>query len=103
MDNIVNKATEHGPYTYNYDSLYRIAGAVSPALPQESYTYDPVGNRLTSSNASDWTYNSNNELQSYNGVSFQHDLNGNTTQKNDNGAIQNFLYNEEDRLTEVKE
>jgi len=43
MDNIVNKATEHGPYTYNYDSLYRLAGAVSPALPQESYSYDPVG------------------------------------------------------------
>jgi RHS repeat-associated protein len=103
MDNIVNKATEHGSYTYNYDSLYRLAGAVSPALPQESYTYDPVGNRLTSSNASDWTYNSNNELQSYNGVSFQHDLNGNTIQKNDSGAIQNLVYNEEDRLEEVKD
>ena len=26
MDSIVNKATEHGPYTYNYDGLYRLAG-----------------------------------------------------------------------------
>jgi RHS repeat-associated protein len=103
MDNIVNKATEHGPYTYTYDNLYRLAGAVSPALPQESYTYDRVGNRLTSSNASDWTYTANNELQSYNGVTFQYDLNGNATQKNDNGAIQNFVYNEEDRLEEVKD
>jgi len=71
MDNIVNKATEHGPYTYNYDSLYRLAGAVAPVLPQEDFTYDPVGNRLTSSTANNWTYNSNNELQSYNGVTFQ--------------------------------
>jgi RHS repeat-associated protein len=103
MDNIVNKATEHGPYAYEYDNLYRLAGAVSPVLPQESYTYDPVGNRLTSSAANNWTYNGNNELQSYNGVSVQYDANGNTVQKNDNGAVQNFFYNEDDRLTEVKD
>jgi RHS repeat-associated protein len=103
MDNIVNKATEHGPYTYNYDSLYRLSGAASPVLPQETYTYDPVGNRLISATADNWTYNANNELQSYNGVSVQYDANGNTIQKNDNGAVQNFFYNEDDRLTEVQD
>jgi RHS repeat-associated protein len=104
MDNIVNKATEHGSYTYGYDSLYRLAGAVSPVLPQENYTYDPVGNRLTSSNASDWSYNSNNELQSYNGVSFQYDLNGNTSQKTEAGGQRtDYSYDESDRLTEVKD
>jgi RHS repeat-associated protein len=102
MDNIVNKATEHGPYTYNYDSLYRLSGAVSPVLPLESFTYDPVGNRLSSATANNWTYNGNNELQSYNGASFQYDANGNTILKSDNGDIQNFRYNEDDRLTEVK-
>jgi RHS repeat-associated protein len=30
-------------------------------------------------------------------------VNGNTIQKNDNGTVQNFLYNEDDRLTEVKD
>jgi RHS repeat-associated protein len=103
MDNIVNRATEHGPYTYNYDSLYRLVTADGGPLSAERYTYDPVGNRLTSATANNWTYNSNNELQSYNGVAFQYDQNGNTTQKNDNGTIQNFLYNEDDRLTEVKD
>jgi RHS repeat-associated protein len=103
MDNILNKATEHGPYTYNYESLYRLARANGGPLTAESYSYDPVGNRLTSATATNWTYNPNNELQSYNGVAFQYDLNGNTTQRNDNGAIQNFLYNEDDRLTEVKD
>jgi len=73
MDNIVSKATEHGPYTYNYDSIYRLAGAVSPVLPQESYSCDPVDNRLTSSAANNWAYYPNNELQSYNGVSFQYE------------------------------
>ena len=103
MDNIVNKATEHGPYAYNYDSLYRLVRAEGGPLTAESFSYDPVGNRLASSAANNWTYNANNELQSYNGASFQFDLNGNTTQKNDNGTIQNFLYNEDDRLTEVKD
>jgi YD repeat-containing protein len=103
MDNIVNKTTEHGPYTYGYDGLYRLTTADGGPLTAERYTYDPVGNRLTSSNASNWSYNANNELQSYNGVAFQYDLNGNTTQRNDNGTIQNFLYNEDDRLTEVKD
>jgi RHS repeat-associated protein len=103
MDNIVNKATEHGPYTYNYDKLYRLVTADGGPLTAENYTYDPVGNRLTSATATNWSYNQNNELQSYNGVTFQYDRNGNTTQKNDNGTIQNFLYNEDDRLTEVKD
>jgi hypothetical protein len=66
MDNIVNKATEHGPYTYGYDSLYRLVTADGGPLTAESYSYDPVGNRLTSATANNWTYNQNNELQSYN-------------------------------------
>jgi RHS repeat-associated protein len=103
MDNIVNKATEHGPYTYGYDSLYRLVTADGGPLTAEKYTYDPVGNRLTSSSANNWNYNQNNELQGYNGVTFEYDLNGNTTQRNDNGSVQNFLYNEDDRLTEVKD
>jgi hypothetical protein len=87
MDNIVNKATEHEPYTYNYDRLYRLVTADGGPLSAEKYTYDAVGNRLTSSNANNWPYNANNELQSYNGVTFQYDANGNTAQKNDSGTI----------------
>lgn len=81
MDNIQSKATEHGLYGYAYDDLYRLVGADNPTLPAETYSYDPVGNRLTSVKHAEWTYNPNNELQSYNGVSFQYDLNGNTIQK----------------------
>jgi len=90
-------------HSYAYKALDKSIGAETPMLSAESYSYDPVGNRLTSATANNWTYNPNNELQSYNGVSFQYDLNGNTTQKTDNGAIQNFLYNEDDRLTEIKD
>ncbi len=73
-------------------------------LTAESYTYDPVGNRLTSATVNNWTYNQNNELKSYNGVSFQYDLNGNTVQKTEDGGQRtDYRYDESDRLTEVKD
>jgi len=85
MDNIKTKATEQGNYAYGYDDLYRLNGVQKDAQPQEAYTYDPVGNRLTSATANNWTYNANNELQSYNGTTYQYDANGNTNQKNNGG------------------
>ena len=48
MDNILRKDTEHGTYDYDYDYLYQLTQAANPTLPDESYTYDKVGNRLTS-------------------------------------------------------
>ena len=48
--NITDKDTEHGNYTYQYDNLYRLTEAVNPTIADEEYTYDPIGNRLTSAN-----------------------------------------------------
>jgi len=62
MDNITEKATEHGEYAYGYDPLYRLTAADNPTLPKEAYTYDGVGNRLTSTEHNNWSYNRNNEL-----------------------------------------
>ena len=103
MDNITQKNTEHGNYGYTYDELYRLIQANNASQNNETYTYDQVGNRLTSTAASDWTYNQNNELQSYSGVSFQYDANGNTTQKNEGAQIRNFIYDADNRLIEVKD
>jgi len=77
-------AEEHraGNYAYNYDDLYRLNEVRKEPAQTEAYTYDPVGNRLTSTAATDWTYNLNNELQGYSGTTYQYDANGNTTQKN---------------------
>jgi RHS repeat-associated protein len=77
----------------------------------ESYTYDQVGNRTTSAAAAgDWTYNSNNELLSLPGLNgqsspttYQYDANGNTIQKNANGQIQNYVYDVNNRLIQVKD
>jgi RHS repeat-associated protein len=103
MDNIIEKATEHGPYDYGYDDLYRLTDVDNPVQTDEAYSYDSVGNRLTSAEHTDWNYNINNELQHYDGVTFRYDANGNTIEKNDNGKITKYFYNIEDRLVRVED
>ncbi|MFZ0725147.1 MAG: fibronectin type III domain-containing protein, partial [Desulfobacterales bacterium] len=103
MDNITSKATEHGPYDYDYDNLYRLAAAENPVQADETYTYDGVGNRLASAEHTDWAYNANNELQGFDGVTFRYDANGNTIQKSDNGNVTHYFYNAEDRMARVED
>ncbi|MHA2254144.1 MAG: RHS repeat-associated core domain-containing protein, partial [Candidatus Kariarchaeaceae archaeon] len=104
MDNITAKDTEHGDYDYSYDDLYRLTTVHNPTLDDEAFTYDQVGNRLTTADiAGNWTYNNNNELEGYDNISYVYDDNGNMAQKTDNGVITNYIYNEEDRLTEVRD
>jgi RHS repeat-associated protein len=103
MDNITAKATEHGPYEYGYDDIYRLTNADNPVQADEAYSYDGVGNCLTSVEHSDWSYSTNNELQGYDGVMFLYDANGNTIEKNDNGNITKYFYNIEDRLVRVED
>ncbi len=68
----------------------------------EAFTYDPVGNRLTSAETSgEWTYNQNNELGGYDDVSFEYDANGNTIKKTAGWVVTSYVYNIENRLTEV--
>ena len=101
VGNITGRNTERGNYAYTYDDIYRLAGATRPSLPAESFSYDKVGNRLTSVDASNWTYNQNNALIGYDGVNYMYDQNGNTTSKNNNGMITNYSYTANDRLTQV--
>jgi YD repeat-containing protein len=63
--------------------------SVSPIFPDfsqvtqgggttESYSYDAVGNRLSSSGVPTYSYNSSNELTSNSSGSYTYDANGNT-------------------------
>ncbi len=111
MDNITSKATEHGDYNYDYDNLHRLVDVDNPevaGLADEEFTYDNVGNRLTTEDStSDWGYNSNNELQSSSDTTgnavYEYDDNGNTIKKTVAGVVTNYVYNVEDRLTEVRD
>ncbi len=111
MDNITSKATEHGDYGYEYDALHRLTDVDNPeaaGLTDEEFTYDNVGNRLTTEDStSDWDYNFNNELQSSSDSTgdavYEYDDNGNTIKKTVAGVVTNYVYNVEDRLTEVRD
>jgi len=65
--------------------------------------YDPLGNRLTSTGTTNpWTYSSNNELLSYDDVSFVYDSNGNTVQKTDGSGATKYIHDVENQLVRVE-
>jgi len=102
--NITAKNTEHGNYAYQYDELYRLTEAINPNAENESYTYDAVGNRLsTAGTAEAWSYNDNNELFGYADVSFEYDDNGNMTKKTVGDQVVNYFYDITDRLVRVED
>jgi len=93
LDNTKNK-------TYSYDALNRLAGGTGP-WGNLSWTYDPVGNRLTQvdgAGSSTYSYQSgSNRLSSITGsnpTSFSYDANGNTTIENGKA----YTYNQNQRL-----
>ncbi len=86
--NLIARTTDLGPYGYQYDRLDRLVQATQPAEPPELYTYDALGNRLTSADvAGVWSYNANNALLGYGSVALEYDPNGNPTRKSVAGEI----------------
>jgi len=63
---------------YTYDALYELAQVTQGASTTESYSYDAVGNRLSSSGVPNYSYNPSNELTSNSSGSYAYDANGNT-------------------------
>ena len=94
--NRLTRSTLEGVTTYTYDDLYQLKSA-SPE--GESFTYDPVGNRLTDETGASYTYDEANRLKSKNGTTYQYDNNGNLT----SDGTRSFSYDEENRLTQVTE
>lgn len=104
MDNVTEKATERGNHIYGYDELYRLTAVDNPALDDEAFTYDPVGNRLTDAATPGlWSYDQNNELLGYGAAVCQYDENGNLIQKADGAEVMNFFYDIENRLDRVED
>jgi RHS repeat-associated protein len=101
--NILAKNTEHGVYTYQYDDLQRLTEALNPQSPDEAYTYDALGNRLSSAQHSGWQYNANNELLGYGDVTYRYDDNGNTVQKTSGLQTHHYIYDVEDRLVRIED
>jgi RHS repeat-associated protein len=95
--NYLNNVTEN----YTYDPTYQLTQVTQSATTTESYSYDAVGNRLSSLGVSPYAYNSSNELTSTPAASFTYDSNGNTLTKTDASGTTTYNWDFENRLTSV--
>ncbi len=95
-DDLANVTTNYG-----YDSIYELLQATQGSTTTESYSYDPVGNRLSSLGVSSYTNNSSNELTATSSASYTYDYNGNTTSKTDSTGTTSYSWDYENRLTSV--
>lgn len=97
--------TKDGAISYQYDELNQLLEEKLLDGTTISYEYDTVGNRtkkiVTNGNSTTttYTYNDGNELTAVDGQAYTYDQNGNLT----NNGDKTFIYNEENRLIEVKD
>ena len=85
---------------YGYDPIYELLSATQGSTTKESYTYDAVGNRLTSLSGN-YTVNTSNEMTSSPTATFTFDNNGNVLTKTDSTGTTSYSWNFENRLTSV--
>jgi len=86
---------------YGYDALYELTGVTQGSTTTESYTYDPVGNRLSSLGVSPYSYNASNQLTSTPSTTYTYDNNGNTHTKVVGSNTTTYAWDFENRLTSV--
>ena len=95
--NYLNNITEQ----YTYDPTYQLTQVTQGTTTTESYSYDAVGNRLSSLGMSSYAYNSSNELTSTPSATFTYDGNGNTLTKTDSRGSTTYNWDFENRLASV--
>jgi RHS repeat-associated protein len=95
--NQLNNVTEG----YTYDPLYQLTQVAQGATTTESYSYDAVGNRLSSLSMSPYAYNSSNQLTSTPAAGYTYDNNGSTVSKTDTGGTTEYAWDFENRLAQV--
>ncbi|HUL15065.1 MAG TPA: hypothetical protein VLV88_03655 [Terriglobales bacterium] len=86
---------------YGYDAIYELTSVLQGANTTESFSCDPVGNRLSSLGLSPYGYNASNELTSTPSTTYACDLKGNAVTKNDSTGITTYAWDFENRLTSV--
>ena len=72
--NYLNNITEG----YTYDPIYQLTQVTQGASTTESYSYDAVGNRLSSLGVNPYSYNTSNQLTATPSGSYTYDNNGDT-------------------------
>jgi RHS repeat-associated protein len=86
---------------YTYDNIYELTLVKQNSTTTESYTYDPVGNRLSSLGVSPYNNNASNQLTSIPGTTYTYDNDGNTQTKVVGSNTTTYAWDYENRLTSV--
>jgi RHS repeat-associated protein len=86
---------------YAYDAIYELTGVTQGTNTTESYSYDPVGNRLSSLGVSPYSVNVSNELSSTPNATYTYDNNGNTLTKVVGTNSTTYAWDFENRLSSV--
>jgi RHS repeat-associated protein len=86
---------------YTYDPIYELTQVTEAATTTESYTYDQVGNRLSSLGVSPYNVNTSNELTSTPSTTYTFDNNGNTSTKVNSSGTTQYFWDFENRLSSV--
>jgi len=86
---------------YAYDPLYELTQVTQATNTTESYSYDSVGNRLSSLGVSPYSVNSSNELTSTPSATYTYDNNGNTLTKVTSAGPTTYGWDYENRLTSL--
>ncbi len=98
--------TVNGALSYGYDDLDRLTLATDPqvAAPDETFGYDPLGNRLNrDGQAVDSVFDAANRLIEDDDFTYVYDLNGNLVTKTAKagGAVTGYTWDAEDRLARI--
>jgi RHS repeat-associated protein len=111
LGNVLSSTDAEGSHSYQYDGFRRLLGADHPGAgpqPQEFYTYDYAGNRLSSHLSAAYTYGymlaeGGNRLRQDDTFDYDYDNNGNLVSRTDRatGEALEFVYDHRDRLVEI--
>lgn len=100
-NNISSWTNASGNHTYGYDLVDRLTSATNSAQPNESYSFDGVGNRTASHLSASYSYQPFNKLTSTASATYAYDNNGNLLSKSDAAGTTTFTWNEENQLKQV--
>ena len=84
---------------FSYDNLDRLTGVTGAAT--ENYSFDSVGNRLSSHLSTAYQYAAFNRLTNTQQATFVHDANGNMTSRTDPTGTTQYIWDYENRLRKV--
>ena len=106
--NRIGDGRNHLRHQYAYDALDHLTAVLRQSHrghfhPEERYSYDAVGNRLTGPEHQAYQYDAANRLTEDSTHTYAYDANGNLVEKrrHRDGSLSAYTYDAEDRLVQV--